>query len=116
MEIFNNPFVLMVIAIPLFMVTNIIGGVLLAEFNGEFDKEILKSSIVKYLGILIMGLLIYNGGELAGAGINQALGVDLHVGEIVAVGMATYGIGYAYQSIEKFNRLVGVNVNGGEDK
>lgn len=106
----HKVYLMLVASIPLFMTANIVGGVLLAEAKGEFDVEILKTSLIKYAGLLIMGALIYGGGALANKGIKEALDIDLHLQQIVIVGIATFGLTYLYQAVDKFNSLAGVKV------
>lgn len=110
MNILENAFVALALSAPIFMIANMVGGVLLAEIRGEFNAEIMKQSAIKYVGLLIMAGLLYVGGLLANTGIKEVLDVDLQLAKIVMIGIATFGLAYAYQAIEKFNTITGVKI------
>lgn len=110
-NIVTNTFVTLVLSAPFFMFANMIGGAMLADYDGDFDEEVLRAGLIKYLGLVVIAILLYIGGHLADAGIKEALDIDLHISDIILVGFATYGSTYALQAIDKFNKLAKVQTN-----
>lgn len=109
-KLLGNAFITLALGAPFFMLANIVGGVLIADFKEEWDPKVLRASLIKYAGLLLMAGLLYVGGLLADKGIQEALGVNLHLTDVITVGIATFGLTYAGQAVVKFNQLAGVKI------
>lgn len=112
MNLINSTVGMLVLSVPFLMAANIVGGALVADFKGKFEWGVVKRSVVKYGGLLVMGGLLYAGGKLSTEGFKQALDVELYLDEIVLVGIATYGLTYATQAVQKFSELAGLKMDG----
>ena len=115
MEIFSIAFIAVIGATMIFMVLNMFGGILLSNFEHDFDKEILKGSLIKYLGIVVMGLGAYLGFSLIANGLYEGLGINIPIQEIITLGLVKYAYYYGEQVLDKWNELVEVHIkNEGE--
>lgn len=112
----NSAIVSIAVATPLFMVANSLGGIILAEFNGDYDGEVVKKSIIKYVSILGMGGLIYVGGKLSNTALIELVNIDLGIDIVVTVGLATLTGKYAVDAVGKFIELTGASTHRPEVK
>lgn len=113
-KILNSTLVLLALSTPIFMIANALGGVLIAESKNEFKWEVLKASLIKYLGLLLMAVLLYAGGYLSEKAIEQILNVQLHIKDLILLGIATLALSYAIQAITKFKDLAGIKTTEGD--
>lgn len=111
----NSYIFLIMIAIPVFMVANMVGGAIIAESFQEFDVKILKASIYKYLALLVMALLIYIGGILAEPALNEIIQANLQIVTLLQLGLATVCGKYAFQAVAKFIQVTGIKLNKEEE-
>lgn len=111
----NSYIFLIMIAIPVFMVANMVGGAIIAESFQEFDVKILKASIYKYLALLVMALLIYIGGALAEPALNEIIQANLQIVTLLQLGLATVCGKYAFQAVAKFIQVTGIKINKEEE-
>lgn len=113
-ELLNNTITLLAIATPIFMLANMLGGALIAESKDKFKLEVLRTSLIKYAGLLLMAVLLYAGGYLSEKAIEQILNVQLHIKDLILLGIATLAASYAIQAITKFKDLAGIKTTEGE--
>lgn len=111
----NSYIFLIMVAIPVFMVANMVGGAIIAESFDEFDITILKASIYKYLALLGMALLIYIGGALAEPALNEIIQANLQIVTMLQLGLATICGKYAFQAVAKFIQVTGIKLNKEEE-
>lgn len=110
----KNTLLLLALSTPIFMVANVIGGVLIAESKDEWNEDLFKASLIKYVGLLIMAGLLYLGAFLSEQAIEQILNIELHIKELVLLGIATFASSYALQAINKFKDLTQIKTGGNE--
>lgn len=94
------------------MVSNVLGGALLAEVKHEFKWSILKGSLVQYAGLLFIGALLYAGGAMSELALENILGEALFIKEAITIGLATYGVKYLTSALDNFNKLAQANIEG----
>lgn len=111
-----HPAIALMISAPLFIVANMIGGVILAEKEGEFDLEILKASLYKYMAIVLMSALLSLGGVLAESVINKLFSVDLKITFVMMIALGTLAMKYATDATVKLYTIVGYKVPTAEEK
>lgn len=110
LKILNNPIYLLAMSTPVFMLANMVGGALIAGTKDKFEIEILKASLIKYVGLLFMVVLLYTGAYLSEQAISDILDIQLNIKELVLLGIATFAASYAIQSIIKFKELAGIKI------
>lgn len=110
-ELLNNQAILLSLAIPLFMVADMLSGALNAELNHKFSWDVLKGSFIKYGGLLLVAVFLYAGGALSGQALEQVLGESLYIKEAILLGLATYGVKYLASALENLKAISNVKTS-----
>lgn len=105
----GNGTVSIMVATPIFMLANMLGGMALAGFKDKFDWEVVKVSIIKYIFILLIAGMLYVGGRLSNQALLDFAQIDVGFDVVISLGIATLGGSYAAQAVNKFYKLVGVS-------
>lgn len=116
MKLLENVYLALVLIAPVFMIANMVGGVMLAEKAGKFEWATLKEGLFKYIGILIMAGLIYIGTYLAEVGFTLALDYPIPLQDIAIAGIVAVGGKYAKGAFEKYIAITGMKINKNEEE
>lgn len=93
-----------------FMIANIIASSIIASKDSLFDIELFKSSLVKYFGVLIIGIFLYFGGYFGDEILNGITTDVLNSKNLVLVGIASVALKYAVESLSKWKTLTEMKI------
>lgn len=106
-------FIYIVVATVFFIVANVVAGIWIAEKQGKFDWNVLKQSLFKYLGIIIVAILLYGGGYFSDEVLKEFVTDVVNVKNLVALGLATYAVNRANDAIANWRILTGLKEDKG---